>query len=134
LLYPDHLLPEEVSLANVFFQYREELADASITVMAKGNALQLGYIAAFQTLSFSGTVLRTDHLVGILHKDHSLTIAYPGVFGTCFSKDGTITGYFNGNVHTEVDPGGEAPFDVPLWGSRSCTLFIVASSGFTAGV
>jgi hypothetical protein len=134
LLYPDHLLPGEVSLAYVYFQYRDELADASFTVMAKGKAPQPDFIAAFQTLSFTETALRTDHLVGILHNDHSLTIAYPGVFGTCFSRDGAITGYFNGNVYTEVEPGGEAPFDVPLWGSRSCTLFIVASSGFTAGV
>jgi hypothetical protein len=57
LLYPDHLLPAEVSLAYVYFQYREELADASFTVIAKGKAPQPGYVAAFQTLLLTETAL-----------------------------------------------------------------------------
>jgi hypothetical protein len=132
LLYPDHLLPGEVSLAYVYFQYRDELAHASFTLKAKGKAPQPGYIAPVQTLSFTETALRRDHLVGILRNDHSRTIAYPGVYGICFAEDGAITGYFNGNVSTEVEPGSEAPFDVPLWGTQSCTRFVVAAAGFTA--
>jgi hypothetical protein len=128
-VYPDLLPPGSISLAYIYFENADNLNGAKFEVKAKGDKADLP--SDYIPLKITEVSLQTNHLIGIAHNEFTDTIEAPSVYGQCFDSSGEITGYFDGYIEGDLAVDEEAPFDVPLYGTDSCDLFLVIAAGYS---